>query len=97
LLTSCPQPSAGGGAFKYTELFRERLGVVLEKEDEMSCAVAGANFLLQAIQHEAFTYENSAVQFVQPGQGALAFNDCCCSCCFCCSCTSGLNLIWFGA
>lgn len=39
--------ATGGGAFKYADVFRERLGVSLEKEDEMGCLVAGANFLLK--------------------------------------------------
>ena len=29
----------------------------LEKEDEMECLVSGCNFLLKAIRHEAFTFE----------------------------------------
>lgn len=56
--------ATGGGAFKYAEAFRQRLGVVLEREDEMQCAVEGANFLLQTIHHEAFTYENGTTSFV---------------------------------
>jgi len=39
--------ATGGGAYKYTDLFKERLGVSLDKEDEMNCLVAGANFLLK--------------------------------------------------
>jgi type II pantothenate kinase len=39
--------ATGGGAYKYTDLFKERLGVSLDKEDEMDCLVAGANFLLK--------------------------------------------------
>ena len=36
----CVQVRAtGGGAFKFTDLFRERLGVVLKKEDEIACLV----------------------------------------------------------
>lgn len=42
---------------------QERLGVLLEKEDEMDCLVGGANFLLKAIHHEAFMYENSQTLF----------------------------------
>ncbi|GFH27130.1 DUF89 domain-containing protein, partial [Haematococcus lacustris] len=53
-----------GGAYKHAELFKQRLGVVLEKEDEMGCLVAGCNFLLKAITHEAFTFENSSANFV---------------------------------
>ncbi len=42
---------------------QERLGV-LEKADEMECAVAGCNFLLRAILHEAFTFEAGQAHFV---------------------------------
>ena len=42
---------------------QEHLGVLLEKEDEMDCLVGGANFLLKAIHHEAFMYENSQTLF----------------------------------
>lgn len=43
---------------------QEQLGLILEKEDEMECLVGGCNFLLKAIRHEAFTYENGALNFV---------------------------------
>lgn len=39
--------ATGGGAFKFADLFKEKLGIVLDKVDEMSCLVAGANFLLK--------------------------------------------------
>ena len=42
--------ATGGGAFKNSKVFQERFGIQLQKEDEMKCAVAGANFLLQTIQ-----------------------------------------------
>lgn len=42
---------------------QERLGVLLEKEDEMECLVSGSNFLLKAIRHEAFMYENGQTIF----------------------------------
>lgn len=47
------EKATGGGAYKFADLFKERLGVSIEKEDEMNCLVAGANFLLkvQSIQH----------------------------------------------
>ncbi|KAK3224866.1 hypothetical protein Dsin_004728 [Dipteronia sinensis] len=57
--------ATGGGAFKFTDLFKERLGVSLDKEDEMNCLVAGANFLLKAIRHEAFTHIEGQKEFVQ--------------------------------
>lgn len=39
--------ATGGGAFKYADVFKERLAVTFDKEDEMDCLVAGANFLLR--------------------------------------------------
>ena len=39
--------ATGGGAHKFADLFKERLGLILDKEDEMSCLVSGANFLLK--------------------------------------------------
>lgn len=39
--------ATGGGAYKFADLFKERLGVSLDKEDEMNCLVSGANFLLK--------------------------------------------------
>ncbi|XP_073148626.1 pantothenate kinase 2 isoform X1 [Henckelia pumila] len=57
--------ATGGGAHKYADLFKERLGISIEKEDEMDCLVAGANFLLKAIRHEAFTHMEGQKEFVQ--------------------------------
>ncbi|KAK4854198.1 hypothetical protein QYF36_020403 [Acer negundo] len=57
--------ATGGGAFKFADLFKERLGVGLDKEDEMDCLLAGANFLLKAIRHEAFTQMEGRKEFVQ--------------------------------
>ena len=48
--------ATGGGAFRFAELFQERLGLTLEKEDEMGCLVSGATFLLQELRDEAFTF-----------------------------------------
>ncbi|KAL1550839.1 Pantothenate kinase 2, mitochondrial [Salvia divinorum] len=57
--------ATGGGAFKFADLFKEKLGIVLDKVDEMSCLVAGANFLLKAVNHEAFTYMDGRKDYVQ--------------------------------
>ncbi|BAT74682.1 pantothenate kinase 1 [Vigna umbellata] len=57
--------ATGGGAYKYADLFKERLGIILDKEDEMDCLVAGANFLLEVVHQEAFTYMGDQKQFVQ--------------------------------
>ena len=56
--------ATGGGAFKNSKLFQERFGIQLQKEDEMKCAVAGANFLLQTIRDEAFTFTEGKKDFV---------------------------------
>ncbi|KAL7261121.1 hypothetical protein ACSBR1_006712 [Camellia fascicularis] len=39
--------ATGGGAYKFADLFKEKLGVSLDKVDEMDCLVAGSNFLLK--------------------------------------------------
>ncbi|WOL02923.1 pantothenate kinase 2 [Canna indica] len=57
--------ATGGGAYKFADVLKERLGVSLDKEDEMDCLVAGANFLLKAIRHEAFTHKDGQKEFVQ--------------------------------
>ncbi|KAK1268032.1 Pantothenate kinase 2 [Acorus gramineus] len=57
--------ATGGGAHKFADVFKERLGVSIDKEDEMDCLVAGANFLLKAIRHEAFTHMEGQKEFVQ--------------------------------
>ncbi|XP_050258453.1 pantothenate kinase 2 isoform X2 [Quercus robur] len=64
-LENCSIKATGGGAYKFADLFKERLGVSLDKEDEMDCLVAGANFLLKAIRHEAFTHREGHKEFVQ--------------------------------
>ena len=46
--------------------------MLLEKEDEMDCLVGGANFLLKAIHHEAFMYENSQTVFTPSNCEPLA-------------------------
>ncbi|CAL2261436.1 unnamed protein product [Prunus armeniaca] len=63
--------ATGGGAYKFADLFKERLGVSLDKEDEMNCLVSGANFLLKAIRHEAFTHMEGHKEFVQIDQNEL--------------------------
>ncbi|XP_057855485.2 pantothenate kinase 2 isoform X2 [Cryptomeria japonica] len=63
--------ATGGGAYKFADIFKDRLGVTLSKEDEMDCLVAGANFLLKAIRHEAFTHMEGHKEFVQIDQNDL--------------------------
>ncbi|XVF54108.1 hypothetical protein PTKIN_Ptkin05aG0154300 [Pterospermum kingtungense] len=60
--------ATGGGAYKFADLFKERLEVSIEKEDEIDCLVAGAKFLLKVIRHEAFTHMKGQKEFVQIDQ-----------------------------
>lgn len=53
------EKATGGGAYKFADLFRERLGVSLDKEDEMDCLVAGANFLLKVNILNLLNYTNN--------------------------------------
>lgn len=39
--------ATGGGSYKFSDDFRQKLGVNLDKLDEMDSVVSGANFLLQ--------------------------------------------------
>jgi type II pantothenate kinase len=39
--------ATGGGAYKFSDDFREKLDICLDKLDEMDSVVSGANFLLQ--------------------------------------------------
>lgn len=43
------QKATGGGAFKFADLFKEKLGIVFDKEDEMHSLVSGVNFLLKVV------------------------------------------------
>ncbi|KAH9708888.1 Pantothenate kinase 2 [Citrus sinensis] len=63
--------ATGGGAYKFADLIKEKLGVVLDKEDEMDCLVTGANFLLKAVHQEAFTYVDGQKEFLQIDQNDL--------------------------
>ncbi|GFS24453.1 pantothenate kinase [Elysia marginata] len=46
----------GGGAYKYTDLIQSKLGVTVDKVDEIACLIEGCNFLLKHIPDEAFCY-----------------------------------------
>lgn len=50
--------ATGGGAFKFADIFKDRLGVSLDKLDEIDSVVAGANFLLKELPGESFTHMN---------------------------------------
>ena len=62
----------GGGAYKYSELIETKLGLNINKEDEMLCMIRGCNFLLRNISDEAFSYQRKddpayTFQSVNPG------------------------------
>ncbi|CAB3381568.1 Hypothetical predicted protein [Cloeon dipterum] len=52
--------ATGGGAYKYTELIHDKLGLSVDKEDELSCLIKGCNFLLRNMTDEAFTFCRNA-------------------------------------
>ncbi|XP_065055956.1 4'-phosphopantetheine phosphatase-like [Rhopilema esculentum] len=49
--------ATGGGAYKYTNLLSSKLGVKVDKLDEMECLIKGCNFLLKNIPNECFTFQ----------------------------------------
>ncbi|KXS93485.1 hypothetical protein AC578_7529 [Pseudocercospora eumusae] len=51
--------ATGGGAFKFYDRIRERLGVEVEREDEMECLIKGLDFFITQIPNEVFTYNDS--------------------------------------
>lgn len=48
--------ATGGGAFKYYELMKRRLGVDVIREDEMECLIVGLDFFITSVPREVFTY-----------------------------------------
>ncbi|CAH8875237.1 unnamed protein product [Trichobilharzia szidati] len=50
----------GGGAFRYRDLICSKLGIELDKEDEMECLIRGCVFLLRNIPDELFYYDKHA-------------------------------------
>uniref|UniRef100_UPI00398F43B8 4'-phosphopantetheine phosphatase n=1 Tax=Pristiophorus japonicus TaxID=55135 RepID=UPI00398F43B8 len=52
--------ATGGGAHKFKSLIEKKLGLNVDKEDEMTCLIKGCNFVLRNIPHEAFVYVKHA-------------------------------------
>ncbi|KAM9814291.1 LOW QUALITY PROTEIN: 4'-phosphopantetheine phosphatase [Neosynchiropus ocellatus] len=52
--------ATGGGAHKFKDLIEKKLGLNVDKEDEMTCLIKGCNFVLKNIPHEAFVYSKHA-------------------------------------
>lgn len=50
--------ATGGGAFKYYDRIKERLGVNVIREDEMECLIRGLDFFITEIPREVFAYDD---------------------------------------
>ncbi|KAL3672424.1 hypothetical protein V7S43_003107 [Phytophthora oleae] len=48
----------GGGAFKFSSLFESRLGIELQKADEMDALIKGLNYVLRHVPNECYTFVN---------------------------------------
>ncbi|KAI4870316.1 fumble-domain-containing protein [Hypoxylon rubiginosum] len=59
--------ATGGGAYKYYDRIRQRLGVNVLREDEMECLIIGLDFFITEIPREVFTYsETDPMHFATP-------------------------------
>ncbi|KAK5169443.1 uncharacterized protein LTR77_005419 [Saxophila tyrrhenica] len=62
--------ATGGGAFKFYDRIKERLGVDVVREDEMECLIMGLDFFITEIPTEVFTYNDddpeNAVDYQDP-------------------------------
>lgn len=50
--------ATGGGAYKFYNRIKERLGVNVQREDEMECLIMGLDFFITEIPMEVFTYDD---------------------------------------
>ncbi|XP_031549269.1 4'-phosphopantetheine phosphatase-like [Actinia tenebrosa] len=48
--------ATGGGAHKYKDMLTTKLGVRVDKEDEMQCLIRGCNFVLSTLPDEVFQF-----------------------------------------
>ncbi|KAI1772733.1 fumble-domain-containing protein [Hypoxylon cercidicola] len=59
--------ATGGGAYKFYDKIRQRLGVDVLREDEMECLIIGLDFFITEIPREVFTYsETDPMHFASP-------------------------------
>lgn len=66
----------GGGAYKYTSSIQSKLGLLVDKEDEIGCLIKGCNFLLKNIPGEAFEFErhrNPEYKFEKAGPNIFPY------------------------
>lgn len=54
--------ATGGGAFKFYDRIKQRLGVDVVQEDEMECLIKGLDFFITEIPQEVFTYHDSDLE-----------------------------------
>ncbi len=60
----------GGGAYKFSDLFQERLGITLRKMDELDCLMRGLEFVLQHVVGECYTFKpDKSLSMPPPGAG----------------------------
>ena len=69
--------ATGGGSHKFHSLFKEELGIILDKQDEMDCTVKGMNFLLKEIPYEVFSFdykdEKQPIQYIDSSKPKYPF------------------------
>lgn len=59
--------ATGGGAYKYYDRIRARMGIDVLSEDEMECLMMGLDFFITEIPREVFTYsETDPMHFAAP-------------------------------
>ncbi|CAK7565246.1 MAG: hypothetical protein SEPTF4163_003158 [Sporothrix epigloea] len=59
--------ATGGGAYKYYDRIRTRMGTNVLSEDEMECLIIGLDFFIAEIPREVFTYsETDPMHFAAP-------------------------------
>ncbi|CAK7203819.1 hypothetical protein SEUCBS139899_006567 [Sporothrix eucalyptigena] len=59
--------ATGGGAYKYYDRIRARMGINVLSEDEMECLIMGLDFFIAEIPREVFTYsETDPMHFAEP-------------------------------
>jgi len=49
--------ATGGGAYKYSDLVKQKLDIIFNQQDEMKCLVRGLSWLLRNVDDEAFHYD----------------------------------------
>ncbi|OQS00485.1 pantothenate kinase [Thraustotheca clavata] len=61
-------PCTGGGAFKFSKLFEDHLGINLQKCDELSCLIQGLSFVMRHVPDECYTFKNVSMNHQGMGQ-----------------------------